>query len=369
MRIGFIIYGSLDTLTGGYLYDKFVVEGLRKLGHNVEIVSLKSGSYLQQIVYGFSPWLHDRLLTERYDLLIQDELCHPSLIMANRRIRQQSSTLLISLVHHTLSEEPRNPIANMFFAAMERLYLSTVHGFILNSESTRKQVESLAGHNLPAVVAYPAGDRFGAALPLSTIENRVKSSERLELLFLGNVISRKGLIPLLEVLAKVDRSMWRLSVVGGLDFDPGYTAKVKEIVTRFGITKNVHFHGTLQDDGLIAIMQNCHLFCMPYAYEGFGIAILESMGFGLPALGSSAGAASETIIHGKNGYLISPEDKDQLAKIVTELYHNRDTLLTLSLGAIETYNKAPGWQDSVIAINDFLENMYSDSGATKNVKQ
>ena len=368
MRIGFIIYGSLDTLTGGYLYDKFMVEGLRKLGHDVEIISLKSGSYLQRLVYGFSPRLHDRLLTGGFDVLIEDELCHPTLIMANRRIRRQIRTLLIGLVHHTLSEEPRNPMANMFFGAIERLFLTSVHGFILNSESTRKQVNSLAGHHFPSVVAYPAGDRFGAALPFTVIEKRTTGSAPLELLFLGNVIPRKGLIPLLESLAKVDQSLWRLSVVGGLDFDPGYTAKAKEFATNLGIAKSVRFHGSLQDEGLVKVLANSHLFCMPYAYEGFGIAILESMAFGLPALGSSAGAASETISHGTNGYLFAPEDRDQLGIIITELYHDREQLLKLSLAAVETYQKAPGWQDSVEAVNDFLEKMKNEAGTITNVK-
>ena len=40
MRIGFVIYGSLDTITGGYLYDKFVVRGLTRRGHNIEVIQI-----------------------------------------------------------------------------------------------------------------------------------------------------------------------------------------------------------------------------------------------------------------------------------------------------------------------------------------
>ena len=40
MRIGLVIYGSLDTLSGGYLYDRMLDEHLRRQGDEVEIISL-----------------------------------------------------------------------------------------------------------------------------------------------------------------------------------------------------------------------------------------------------------------------------------------------------------------------------------------
>ena len=40
MHIGLIIYGSLDTLTGGYLYDRLLVEQLRHRGDQVDVISL-----------------------------------------------------------------------------------------------------------------------------------------------------------------------------------------------------------------------------------------------------------------------------------------------------------------------------------------
>ena len=45
MKIGLIIYGSLDTLSGGYLYDRMLVRELRRAGHQVEIISLPWRSY------------------------------------------------------------------------------------------------------------------------------------------------------------------------------------------------------------------------------------------------------------------------------------------------------------------------------------
>ena len=45
MRIGLVVYGRLDTLTGGYLYNRFLVEALRGRGHRVEVISLALKPY------------------------------------------------------------------------------------------------------------------------------------------------------------------------------------------------------------------------------------------------------------------------------------------------------------------------------------
>src|SRR5687767_12125907 len=80
MRIGLVIYGSLDTLSGGYLYDRKLVEYLRSQEDSVEIISLPWRNYAAHLIDNFSFRLPD---SQRFDILIQDELNHASLILAN----------------------------------------------------------------------------------------------------------------------------------------------------------------------------------------------------------------------------------------------------------------------------------------------
>jgi glycosyltransferase involved in cell wall biosynthesis len=355
MRIGLIIYGSLDTLTGGYLYDRIVAQGLTELGHELEVISLPTGSYLRKLCCGFSPGLWRRLLAGGFDILIQDELCHPSLFLVNKRLRRHAGRpLLVALVHHILSDEPRPCWQNKVLGLVEKSFLTTVDGFIHNSATTRQTVASLVDHNRPEVIAYPAGDRFGSPLSAEVIAKRTYRSGPLELLFLGIVIPRKGLLPLLSALASIDRDAWRLSIVGGLDFDPAYTAKTKQLIGQLNLSDSVRFLGPLQDDDLVEILSTCHLFCMPYAYEGFGIAILEAMAFGLPAIGCSNGAAHETINHGENGFLLDPDDLAGLAPLLLQLHRDREQLQQMALAACATYVSRPKWQDSITAIDTFL---------------
>ncbi len=357
MHVGLIIYGDLDTMTGGYLYDRIMVDGLRERGHQVEVIGLPSGSYLRKLLTGLSPGICRRMLAGNFDVLIEDELCHPSLFLMNRRLRRRGGPPLVALVHHALCREPRPHWQNMILAVAERLFLASVDGLILNSRSTERTIASLTGHKPPRVIAYPSGDRFGAPLSQGAINRRAQQPGSLELLFLGNVVPRKGLLPLIRALSLVDRQMWNLNVVGGLDFDAAHVARVQQLVREHDLSGSVRFLGLLRDDKLTEVISSCDLFCMPYAYEGFGIAILEGMAFGLPAIGCQNGAASETISHGINGFLLSPDDHAGLAPLLATLHADREKLQQLSLAARKTFLSRPGWKESTGIIDAFLQQM------------
>lgn len=147
MKIGFVIYGSLDTVSGGYLYDRKLVEYLRSQGDTVEIISLPWRNYAAHLADNFRFRLPSDL-----DILIQDELNHPSLIGANAG---KHSYPVISLVHHLRCSEFRPKWQNDLYRVVEKEYLQSVDGFIFNSKTTHGVVNGLIGKDKPSVVAYP----------------------------------------------------------------------------------------------------------------------------------------------------------------------------------------------------------------------
>jgi len=54
MNVGLLIYGRLDLISGGYLYDRLLVDHLRKRGARVEILSLPWRNYLRHLTDNFS---------------------------------------------------------------------------------------------------------------------------------------------------------------------------------------------------------------------------------------------------------------------------------------------------------------------------
>ena len=344
MKLGFVIYGSLDTRSGGYLYDRKLVEYLRSQGDRVEVFSLPWRNYVAHLTDN----LHFRL-PSNLDLLIQDELNHPSLIAANAEKRPYP---IISLVHHLRCSEFRPRWQNTFYRIVEKNYLKSVDGFIFNSKTTQSVVHQLIGNSKPDIVAYPPTDRFGEAIAEEEIIHRAKTNP-LRVLFLGNVIYRKGLHTLLEVLSH-QRSAIRLEVVGSLDSEPAYASQMQKFVKANGLSPFVTFHSSLDKQPLIDRLRQAHVLVVPSSYEGYGIVYLEGMGFGLPAIGTTSGAAREIIGDGVDGFLIQPGDAHSLAARLKLLDEQRDVLLHMSLAARERYIRQPKWEQTASQIREFL---------------
>ena len=357
MRIGLIIYGSIDTMSGGTLYDRQMVNYLREQGDNVEIISLPRGNYLSHLFDNF----HFRL-PANLDILIEDELTHPSLLFANGRPHPYP---VISLVHNLHSSEKRPAWQNTFYRAVERHYFRSVDGFIFNSQTTRAAVNALAddsraarSSDKPFIIATPGGDRLGS-LTLEEVRRRAIGSGPLRLLFLANVTPLKGLHVLLEALSH-QYSDFQLDIVGSLEVDHAYAREMQRYTAAIGLQQNVTFHSVLDGPLLIEKIKQAHVLVIPSFYEGFGIAYLEGMAFGLPAIGTTAGAIPQLISDGENGYLIKPGDSKMLAHHLKELAGNREHLTRMSLTALEYFRSQPTWGQSTEVIRSFLCQMLKE---------
>jgi glycosyltransferase involved in cell wall biosynthesis len=345
LKIGLIIYGSLDIMSGGYLYDRKLVESLRRRGDEVEIISLPKRNYLAHLTDNSS-----FRLPERLDIIIEDELNHPSLLSANA---QKHSRPVVSLVHNLHSLEPRPAWQNSIYRIFEGMYLNSVDGFIFNSQTTQNAVHALTKDKKPFIIAYPPTDRFRSRLDENQMYSRVNEPGPLRILFLGNIIPLKGLHVLLEAI-RFQSSAFTVDVVGSLTVDSKYASKIQRFVRIHNLSSTVRFHGVLDDGPLIEQFMCAQIMVMPSSYEGFGIAYLEGMGFGLPAIATTSGAARESITDGENGFLIPPENPVVLRERLTKLSNDRVLLAQMSINALERYRQQPAWEQTVDHIRGFL---------------
>ena len=358
MRVALVLYGDLDFISGGFLYDRMLVEHLRRQGEAVEIVSLPWRSYAGGLLDNLSPGLMRRLTAIRADIIVQDELAHPSLLRFNRRRQRRGGPPVVAIVHHLRCSEARPAWQNKLYRRVERRYLASVQGFIFNSRATQKTVEELGGDRKPSVVAYPGADRFASPPAPAAVTARAQEPGPLRLLFLGNVIPRKGLHTLIAALALLPREAWQLTIVGGLDLDPLYVREIRRQIAGAGLDGQITFTGPLHRDELAAVLANSHALAVPSSYEGFGIVYLEGMAFGLPALATTAGGAVEIITSGRDGFLISPGDISALARHLGTLMADRGLLLTMSLAAQQRFAAHPTWEDAGAAVHRFLQSMH-----------
>ena len=355
MRIGLIIYDTLETLSGGYLYDRQLVAALTRAGHSVEVISLPNRGYLRHLGDAFSRRLRERLRTSRFDLLLQDELNHPSLAFLNRGLKRHFP--IVSIVHHLRSSEEHPARALAAYRWIEQRYLRTVDGFIFNSLSTQASVSALLQKPPTGIVVYPAADHIDPPSREESLvhaENRGARTGPIRLLSVGNVIPRKGLHHILSALHRLPAEHAVLDVVGSLDADPRYVREMRARIRAPALRNRVTLHGAVGAEVLRRHFTEADLFVLP-AFEGFGIVYLEAMAFGVPVIASIYGAAGEIVTPGLNGCLVEPADAPALAQTIERFSLDRESILHFGRNARDRYESHPTWQAGMGRATKWLE--------------
>ena len=357
MHLGLIIYGSLETLTGGYLYDRMLVEHLRRHGDQVDIISLPWRTYARHLGDNFSRRLFRRLRQAPFDALLQDELNHPSLFWLNRRLRKYRRYPIVTIVHLLRCSEPRPAWRNRLYRRVEKHYLAGLDGLVYNSQTTRTAVQELVGPDRPAVVAYPGRDHLPSTVTPRQIAARSQAPGPLHILFVGNLTPVKGLHTLLQALTQLPPDTWSLTVVGSLTMDPAYVHSIRRQIARFGLTDRVRLLGSCPNAAVATHLTQAHVLAVPSLYEAFGIAYLEAMGSGVPVIASAAGAAHELITPGEHGFLVAPGDTVALAQQLSRLQADRDGLQRMSLAAHRRAQTHPTWSESAERVRELLQSL------------
>jgi len=366
MKIALLIYGSLETISGGYLYDRKLVQYLRDQGDSVEIISLPWRSYPRHLTDNLRPALYRRLLQLDVDLLLQDELNHPSLFWINQRLRNRVRYPIISIVHHLRISEQHKSINRWLrpvdfiqaqpaaYRLVEKRYLQTVDGFIFNSQTTRDTVSALDIDTSRSVIAYPAADH----LPVpATLQRKPALHKPLRILFVGNLIKRKGAHHLIAALTALPADAWTLDIVGSPAVDPHYAEAIRQQIAVADLAHKIAIHGGVRDEELIGKYYHNDLLIVP-SYEGFGIVYLEAMGFGLPVIASTAGAAHEIVSEGENGFLVAPDDVATLSRQIKTVIDDRTLLHKMSQAARRRYERHSTWYDTAAQIRNWLKLIY-----------
>lgn len=352
MRAALVIYGSIDSRSGGYLYDRMLVNELESRGHDANIISLPLRRYPLGALDNLSSRTLEEMTGASPDVLLEDELCHPSLFMLNRRFRERSPAPIISIVHHLACSAERSARRRALSRALEKRYLGSVDAFVLNSNDSKEAVSGLLGKNITGVVACPGRDR-------AEIEGRAKDfrSGKLRLLYVGNILPHKGLDVLVRAVAMLKDEDVSLDVVGA-PADRSFFRKVERTVRKEGLGDRIAFHGYVPRSALDEMLEDGHVLVAPSFHEGYGITCVEACCHGVPVIASDVGGLKETVPP-EVGYRVPPGDPAALAGRISFLDHNRATLEALSSTAREHAASLPSWEDSMGRAVDFIEEQAS----------
>lgn len=350
MKVVLVAYGPLGTRSGGYFYDRMLAQELGSRGHSVQVVPIPPRRGPLNISYNLSSRLLEDLVGASPDILLEDELCHPSLFLMNRRFRRRSPAPIVSIVHHLASSAAPSAGGRARCRALEKRYLASVDAFVFNSGDSREAVSGLMGRAPPGVVACPGRDHTvlgGGAKDLL--------ARPLRLLYIGNILPHKGLDVLVRALALRRDEDVVLEVIGELA-DRRYFAKVEGLVRKEGLAGRVTFRGYVPNRELDELLERAHVLVVPSIYEGYGIICGEACCHGVPVIASDVGGLKGTVPSGI-GFRVPPGDPAALAERIAFLDRHRDELGVLSSSARRHAASLPSWRESMGRAADLLERM------------
>ena len=144
-----------------------------------------------------------------------------------------------------------------------------------------------------------------------------------EIVFLGRLVSEKGVELLLESLAELSKHGLNpnTTIIGNGPEKQSLNIKAQEL----GIDKNITFVGSKTGEELVHILNQHHIMVIPSLYdEPFGVVALEGIACGCVVVGSAGGGLKDAI--GSCGVTFPNGDVQKLTQVLLNLLQNPDQL-------------------------------------------
>jgi glycosyltransferase involved in cell wall biosynthesis len=242
-----------------------------------------------------------------------------------------------------------------------RVLLREAAACVANSEPAARRFAEL-GASREQIFKAPHTTNIA---PFHAVAGPRRTTQRVPLtvLHVGRLIPRKGVDRLIRAVALAAADVrLRLVLVGS-----GPEAeRLRQLSIELGIGDDVEFRGFVDQPGLPSVYADADVFAFPTLDDPYGIVLLEAAAAGLPIVASPHGGATLDLIeHGKNGYIVDPEDVDAWAAALVALARDPGTRDRLGTAAHDvTLDRTParaaeGYVDAVsYALRDPADRAY-----------
>ncbi len=196
---------------------------------------------------------------------------------------------------------------------IRKLLHHAIDAFLVTGESGARYLEALGipARKIHKIVYTTDLDRF-AAVPCTRPPKAVS-----RLLFVGQLIERKGLLPFLDVL-----SGWaRTHPDRVLEFHLAGSGPLRTQLEQYAPPANVllTFLGDVSYSELPAVYAEADIFVFPTMADTWGVVVNEAMAAGVPVLGSIYGqAVSELVSDGVNGWTFRPDHSAEMLQALEQ---------------------------------------------------
>lgn len=326
MHAALIVPAPFATVSGGYVYDRRIVAGLREAGHTVQVVELSG--------------IHPTAASGAWNALasdarpIIDGLGLPAFAGMEDALAARGAA---GLIHHPTSlETGLGETGRDALRVIERRLLPRLERVITTSDATadRLAVEFGVDRDSIRVVAPGTDDA-----PRST----GSGGPGCRVLSIGTLVPRKGHDLLLRALARLFDLDWQLTIAGSPDRDPVHARMLMALAEELGIARRVCFVGEVVVAELGELWRSADLFALATHYEGYGMVVAEALKRGLPVAVCDGGAAGK-LVAPEAGTVVPVGDRINLSKALRRLIFGVALRRDMAEAAWRIGQTLPNWQ-------------------------
>ncbi len=250
---------------------------------------------------------------------------------------------------------------NKFIASLNKKILRSAEFIFTISPFTSQE---FSDYGLKILEILPAVDikTFYPQEKNKVLIEQYKLQNKKVLFTCGRLVERKGHDKVLEALPEVIKKIPNIVyiIVG----EGPYKSNLESIIMKQGLQEYVHFAGTVDAELLPDYYNLCDLFIMPnravgsvgtktYSVEGFGIVFLEAAACGKPVIGGDSGGAVCAVDRDINGFLVPPENTEQIADKIITLFKDDSLYKKFSRNGLE-HTKKFTWEQSAKKLRTYL---------------
>jgi glycosyltransferase involved in cell wall biosynthesis len=353
LTVSLVTLGDPGRLTGGYRYHRRMAELAPACGAAVRFVSFPNRPFPLPTVAG--PTV---LRQARADVLVLDSIAAAYL---GPWLPRQSRTPLVGSLHQPPGGIDRGPLRRAVQGPMDRLAYRRARLLVVASQALG---DELADQGYPAgrIRVVPPGHDLPASPSGPPVD--LRQGCRAALLCVANWVERKGLLDLLDAVARLPAGLAALHLVGDDRADPRYGARIRARLSRPDLAGRVVVHGPLPAERVAALYQAADIFALPSLREPYGTVWGEAMAAGLPVVGWRAGNLPHLAEHGREGLLASPGDVAALSAALARLAGDDDLRRRMAAAAGRRAAHRPTWAKSAALFFAALNEAVSTGHAT-----
>ena len=343
-RAAFALPGDITTVTGGYLYDRRLFEGLAGLGHAMRLVPLSPQF----------PFADEAAMAESLATLAELPADCPVIVdglaygaMATEGLARARAPI-VALVHHPLALEsglPADQAAHL--EATECANLRLARHVLVPSPHTRRIL--FERYDVPP-------EKITIARPgINPVRIAPAPTDPPLILSVGILHPRKGHDILIAALGDLGDLNWR-AVIAGTPWEAGHADALARQIAASPVADRITLAGSVSDARLEALYAEASLFALATRYEGHGLVFDEAILRGLPILSCRTGAVPDTVPQDA-GLLVAPDDATAFAGALRLMLTDHARREGAALAARRAAAMLPDWPATARVASGVLQGL------------